>query len=56
MLPSLSRLEAAAHDVIHIMKRIPEFADQKIAVIGGMAIWKYLPNGRSTEVLITIWL
>jgi hypothetical protein len=51
MSPSLSELESAARDVISLMKTIPELADREIAVIGGMALWKYLPRGRTTEVI-----
>lgn len=50
MSPSLAELEAAARDVIRIMKTVPGLSEQHIAVIGGMALWKYLPRGRSTEV------
>ncbi|KAI1284407.1 hypothetical protein F5Y07DRAFT_2734 [Xylaria sp. FL0933] len=46
---SLSELKSAALEVIGILKGLPQFADQKIAVIGGMALWMYLPRGRSTE-------
>ncbi|KAF2968901.1 hypothetical protein GQX73_g4678 [Xylaria multiplex] len=46
---SLSDLQSAATDVIRILKGLPQFAEQKIAVIGGMALWMYLPRGRSTE-------
>ncbi|KAI1647086.1 uncharacterized protein F4817DRAFT_115910 [Daldinia loculata] len=49
MSPSLAELEAAARDVIRIMKTVPGLSEQHIAVIGGMALWKYLPRGRSTE-------
>ncbi|KAI0517889.1 hypothetical protein F5B22DRAFT_103833 [Xylaria bambusicola] len=45
----LCELESAALDVISILKGLPQFAEQKIAVIGGTALWKYLPRGRSTE-------
>lgn len=45
-------LHQTAADVIAILKTIPEFRDSKIAVIGGLALWKYLSDGRTTEVLI----
>ncbi|KAG6068600.1 hypothetical protein E4U32_000103 [Claviceps aff. humidiphila group G2b] len=43
-------LHQTAADVIAILKTIPEFRDSKIAVIGGLALWKYLSKGRTTEV------
>ena len=46
----LEALEEAAADVIGIVKTIPEFTDAKIAIIGGMAIWKYDRRYRTTEV------
>ncbi|KAI1332867.1 hypothetical protein F5Y16DRAFT_418805 [Xylariaceae sp. FL0255] len=49
MSPTLAELERAAQDVIMIMKNVPELASQKVAVIGGLALWKYMPKGRSTE-------
>ncbi|KAG5951266.1 hypothetical protein E4U57_006999 [Claviceps arundinis] len=42
-------LHQTAADVIAILKTIPEFRDSKIAVIGGLALWKYLSDGRTTE-------
>jgi hypothetical protein len=50
MSHTLSELDAAASDVIQTLKGIPELASCKIAVIGGLALWKYIPNGRATEV------
>ena len=50
-MTSLSTLERAAADVISILKGIDEFSNARIAVIGGMALRKYLPNGRTTDVL-----
>lgn len=47
-MTSLSTLERAAADVISILKGIDEFSNARIAVIGGMALRKYLPNGRTT--------
>ena len=32
------------------MKGVPEFSEGQIAVIGGMAIMKYLPGYRPTKV------
>ncbi|KAK3312317.1 hypothetical protein B0H66DRAFT_595904 [Apodospora peruviana] len=42
-----SELHQVAGEVIAILKRIPEYSDVTIAVMGGLAIWKYideLPN------------
>lgn len=50
MSSALSRLEAAAGDVIQILKGINEFQAARIAVIGGLALLKYNPLGRTTEV------
>ncbi|KAL4928985.1 uncharacterized protein BDV17DRAFT_290990 [Aspergillus undulatus] len=56
-LPSFNELEAAAHCVINVLKMMPEFADAKIVVIGGLGIWKYLGKYRTTkdvDFLITV--
>nr|POF00351.1 hypothetical protein CFP56_77325 [Quercus suber] len=45
-------LERAAADVLQILKGISELQDASIAVIGGLALRKYLPNGRRTEVFV----
>lgn len=51
ILPTgLTALEEAAEDVIGLLKTIPELAEAKIAIIGGMAIVKYLKEYRTTEV------
>ncbi|KAK1729322.1 uncharacterized protein BDZ83DRAFT_50569 [Colletotrichum acutatum] len=42
-------LENAASEVISILKGIPEFSHARVAVIGGLALWKYVPTGRTTE-------
>ncbi|KAE8148911.1 hypothetical protein BDV25DRAFT_10228 [Aspergillus avenaceus] len=55
--PSFAELEDAAGAVIRILKTIPEFAAAKIAVIGGLSLWKYIRRYRTTEdvdFLITI--
>ncbi|KAL9079254.1 MAG: hypothetical protein Q9157_001872 [Trypethelium eluteriae] len=44
------RLEIAAVNVIRILKDISEFREARIAVIGGLALWKYNPAGRTTNV------
>lgn len=48
-MPSLQELEGAAADVISILKGVDEFKEASIAVIGGLALWKYIPSGRTTE-------
>lgn len=45
-----SELEAAASFVIQALKGMPEFASCEVAIIGGLALWKYVPKGRTTEV------
>ncbi len=32
------------------LKGISEYSNARIAVIGGLALWKYIPTGRTTEV------
>lgn len=57
-MPSLKDLEAAAADVIAILKDIPGLSEARVAVIGGLALWKYMPRGRTTEVnacLSLVW-
>jgi hypothetical protein len=46
MPSSGSELETAASDVIQILKGIPQFVSCKVAVIGELALWKYMPTGR----------
>ena len=48
--PSFAELEAAASSVIDILKTMSEFSNVKIAVIGGLGLWKYLRGYRTTEV------
>ncbi|KAB8067348.1 hypothetical protein BDV29DRAFT_92519 [Aspergillus leporis] len=55
--PSFAELESAASDVIRILKTMTEFSSAKIAVIGGLGLWKYLRGYRTTEdvdFLITV--
>lgn len=52
-LSSVSELEMAAQAVITILKRFPEFANAKIAIIGGLSLWRYIREYRSTEVRLT---
>ncbi|KAI6882626.1 hypothetical protein KC360_g5368 [Hortaea werneckii] len=42
-------LETAAAEVISILKDIPVFQDAAILVIGGLALWRYIPRGRTTQ-------
>ncbi|KAJ5102016.1 hypothetical protein NUU61_004238 [Penicillium alfredii] len=54
---SFPELEAAAGSVIGILQTMPEFSSAKIAVIGGLGLWKYLRTYRTTEdvdFLITV--
>jgi hypothetical protein len=48
--PPFAELESAASDVIRILKTMNEFSSAKIAVIGGLGLWKYLRGYRTTEV------
>ncbi|CAJ2502887.1 Uu.00g102810.m01.CDS01 [Anthostomella pinea] len=49
MAPSFQELECAACDVIQIIKQIPELEHTRLSVIGGLALWHYLPNYRPTD-------
>ncbi|KAJ5902768.1 hypothetical protein N7495_003296 [Penicillium taxi] len=54
---SFAELEAAAGAVIEILKTIPEFSNSRIVVIGGLGLWKYIRNYRTTDdvdFLITV--
>ncbi|GAB1312204.1 hypothetical protein MFIFM68171_02414 [Madurella fahalii] len=46
---TLAQLEQAAADVVNIMKSITEYSEASIAVIGGLAVWKYIQDGRTTQ-------
>ncbi|KAK2762065.1 hypothetical protein FQN54_001072 [Arachnomyces sp. PD_36] len=50
-MPSLAfaEFEDAAETVIRILKTIPEFSNVKIVVIGGLSLWKYAREYRTTE-------
>lgn len=52
--PSFAELETAAGAVIGILKTMPEFSNAKIAVIGGLGLWKYIRGYRATEVGLII--
>ncbi|KAF2967095.1 hypothetical protein GQX73_g6465 [Xylaria multiplex] len=45
----LKELEDAVCDVIQIIKQIPELTGTKLAVVGGLALWHYLPDYRPTN-------
>ncbi|KAI0470690.1 hypothetical protein GGR56DRAFT_683756 [Xylariaceae sp. FL0804] len=42
-------IEHAACDVIQIIKQIPELGHTRLSVIGGLALWHYLPDYRPTD-------
>jgi hypothetical protein len=48
--PTFEELEETASALIACLKTIPDYADTRIAIIGGMALWRYIPNGRGTKV------
>ncbi|KAM5464235.1 hypothetical protein MauCBS54593_007054 [Microsporum audouinii] len=47
--PTFAELEDTARTAISYLKQNQEFSNAKIALIGGVALWKHLPGGRSTE-------
>ncbi|WEW61748.1 hypothetical protein PRK78_007242 [Emydomyces testavorans] len=47
--PTFVELEDSARAAINSLKLCPEFLSSKIAIIGGAALWKHIPNGRTTE-------
>ncbi|KAG6362560.1 hypothetical protein INS49_007652 [Diaporthe citri] len=54
---TLADLNEAAKAVMQCLKGLPEQADVRIALIGGLALWNYLPQYRSTtdaDFIITI--
>lgn len=53
---SLPELEAVATEVLTFLKSIAKYDSFKVAIIGGMAVWKYLPSGRTTKVKIELLL
>ncbi|KAI5927002.1 hypothetical protein F4810DRAFT_421886 [Camillea tinctor] len=44
-----SELEYATCDIIQIIKQIPELEHTRLSVIGGLAMWHYLPSYRPTN-------
>ncbi|PGH02697.1 hypothetical protein AJ79_07576 [Helicocarpus griseus UAMH5409] len=56
-LPTFAELEETAKATIASLKSFSEFSSAKIAIIGGTALWKYIPNGRTTsdvDFIITV--
>ncbi|KAI0913864.1 hypothetical protein F4823DRAFT_507027 [Ustulina deusta] len=49
MKARLKELENAVCDVIQIIKQIPELADTRLSVVGGLALCHYLPAHRPTK-------
>ncbi|KAI9694356.1 MAG: hypothetical protein M1820_009004 [Bogoriella megaspora] len=49
MASNFSQLKLAALAVLKIFKTIPDLQNAEVAVIGGMALWKYLPEYRTTQ-------
>ncbi|GAP83292.1 hypothetical protein SAMD00023353_0403200 [Rosellinia necatrix] len=49
MTVRLKDLEDAACDVVQIIKQFQEFAQTRLAVCGGLALWHYLPDYRQTD-------
>lgn len=43
-MASKAEFERVAHEVIRMLRRLPEYSDVRIAVIGGLAVWDHLPN------------
>jgi hypothetical protein len=50
-MPTLAELNRAAAEVITILKGITDYSDARVAVIGGLALWNYVQNGRTTDVI-----
>jgi hypothetical protein len=51
--PTFTELEAAASAIIRNLKTVSEFSDAKIAIIGGLGLWKYLRGYHTTNVSLT---
>ncbi|KAI0019371.1 hypothetical protein F4780DRAFT_452546 [Xylariomycetidae sp. FL0641] len=49
MYSEFTALECAACDVIQILKQIEGLEHTKLSVIGGLALWHYLPDYRPTD-------
>ncbi|KAF2717889.1 hypothetical protein K431DRAFT_232058 [Polychaeton citri CBS 116435] len=54
---SFDELEQVAKEIIAILKNYPRIANEMIVIIGGLAVWKYDRNGRTTkdvDFLVTV--
>ncbi|KAJ8116568.1 hypothetical protein ONZ43_g4415 [Nemania bipapillata] len=49
MTVGLKDLEDAVCNIVQIIKQIPELKTLRLAVIGDLALWHYLPNHRQTD-------
>lgn len=49
-MASRDQLRQAAAEVIQYMKSIDEISDARVAIIGGLALWMHLKEGRATQV------
>ncbi len=47
---NFNHFEQCAAEVIKILKPLSEFADTKVAIIGGLALCRYMPWLRATKV------
>ncbi|EQL37418.1 hypothetical protein BDFG_01030 [Blastomyces dermatitidis ATCC 26199] len=55
--PTFRELEESAQAAINCLKLFPEFGSARIAIIGGTALWKHIPDGRTTmdvDFIITL--
>ena len=50
--PTFQELEESAQAVIGYLKTFSEYSNVRVSIIGGMALWKYFPHGRTTTVSI----
>ena len=51
-MSTFNDLEHTAMAVLEILKTVPELAHTKVAIIGGLALWKYLRGYRATQVIL----
>ncbi|OJD22357.1 hypothetical protein ACJ73_06300 [Blastomyces percursus] len=55
--PTFRELEESAQAAINCLQLFPEFGSARIAIIGGTALWKHIPDGRTTmdvDFIITL--
>ena len=50
--PIFQELEESARATMAYLNAIPEYANARIAIIGGIALWRLFPKGRPTQVSI----